>query len=245
MDFARLKTELRLQLRDPTIESTFGAWLNDVVLEMASMYELPALRLRIPAVLTTTTSDWLYNLSAAVHPTVTYVYLKRTFRVTSSAFEQGYVLEPDISALDDIDPDHSDTGDDVQRVALEGDQLAIYPKANDSLSVWFYRRPIAMSADGDTPDGIPEPYHFKVLIPAVILRALRLYPDDIATALPGDNTRALARWTAALNQGLYGDGTQIGMLHYIQKAQRTATPRIRGAALGGRTSSDLFWRGGW
>jgi hypothetical protein len=244
MNFLRLKTELRSVLRDPDVENALGAWINDVILELAGEYELPTLRLREPASLVTTTSNWVYNLSAATHPTTGYAYLKRVWRVTSATLQQGFGIEPEFVAFDDIDRAHTQTGTAVQRVAIEGDQVGIYPKAVDTLALWFYRRPIAMSADTDVPDGIPEPYHYKVIVPMVVLRAMRLYPDDLAFALPGDNTRALARWSAMLNQGLYGDGTQIGMLHYIQKAQRSATPRVRGASLGGQLSGGSSW-GRW
>ena len=242
MDFARLKLEVQNVVRNPTVDTSLGNWLNDAVSELAAEYELPVLRLREPATVTTTTANWVYNLSAATHPS-SYTYQKKVWRVTSATVQQGYGLEPEFVAFDDIDRDHTQTGSAVQRVAIEGDQLGIYPKANDSLRLCFYRKPVAMVANGDLPDGIPEPYHYKVLVPYVVLRCMRLYPDDLAEALPGDNTRALARWTGLLNQGLYGNGTEIGLLHYIQKAQRVATPRVRGAALGGQLSGGGYWRG--
>lgn len=232
MTLDELTLEIKQVCRDPSMEQSITTWLNQAVLELAGSYELPTLRLRTAATLAVTTSNYLYSLSAATHSS-SYVYMKRCFRITSSTVEQGFALEPSVTLLDDVDADHSDTGTSVQRVAVEGDQVAIYPKATENLSVWFYRKPVNMAAGTSEPDGIPESYHYRVLVPMVVLRAMRLYPD-FPTATVGDETKALQWWTARLNAGLYGDGVQPGMLHFIQKAQRVGTPRVRGAAYGGR-----------
>jgi hypothetical protein len=165
--------------------------------------------------------------------------MKRLFRVTSETFQQGVALESDPGWIDDADFAHTATGDSVQRIAVEGDQLLTYPMANDTLQLYFYRRPLDMEQDTDEPDGVPEPYHYAVLVPKVVLRAFRVYPD-LAAEVAGDNTKALLLWQNRLTVGLYGDGTQVGMIPYLVKAQRVHTPRIkgpaRGASLGGR-----FW----
>ncbi len=226
--------------RDPSTETSIPVWLNQAVLELAAEYELPALRLRQPAVLTTTTAAYLYDIADAVHP-LGYTYQKRLFRVTSAQFQQGFGLEPDPRWLDDTDPGRTQTGDAVMRVAVEGDQLSVFPRANDSLNLWFYRNPVPMVAGDDTPDGIPAPYHYRVLVPYTVLRTFRVYPEMLDNLVVGDNSKMLALWTARLNQGLYGDNVQIGLMQYIQKAQRVGTPRVRGPAYG----SSLGGRWGW
>ena len=237
MNFETLQRELREILRDPTVDHLLGGWLNDVVLEVAAMYELPTLRLRVPATLAVVNTTHIFNLSAATHVS-SYTYMKRCFRITSSTVEQGFTLEPSVTLLDDVDPDHSDTGTSVQRIAVEADQIAVYPRATENLSVWFYRTPATMVNPTAEPDGIPAPYHYKVLVPMVVLRAVRDYPNDRPYGVLGDNTKLLVWWTTRLNQGLYGDGIMPGMLHYIQKAQRVQTPRLRGAMLGGRLGGN-------
>lgn len=242
MTFEALQRELSEILRDPTMEHLYGAWLNDTLLEVAAMYELPALRLHVPATLALVNTTHIFNLSAATHVS-SYTYMKRCFRITSSTVEQGFILEPSFTLLDDVDPDHSETGTSVQRIAVEADQIAVYPRATENLSVWFYRNPVTMVNPTDQPEGIPAPYHYKVLVPMVVLRAMRAYPDDRPYGVPGDNTKMLVLWMSRLNQGLYGDGTMPGLLHYIQKAQRVQTPRLRGAMLGGRLGGS--YPGGW
>lgn len=233
MNLLQLQTEIRNARPDPSIESSITTWLNQVILELAAMYELPSLRIRTPATLTTVATEYLYNLSDTTHPDG-HVYLKRCFRITSTTFQQGFTLEPSVTLLDDLDPEHDDTGTAIQRIAVEGDQIAVWPLAAESLSVWYYRRPVDMVQDQDAPDGIPEPYHYRVLVPMVLLRAFRDYPPDLPYGVLGDNRLMLQLWERRLHEGLYGNGVFPGMLHYIQKAQRVQTPRVRGAAYGSR-----------
>jgi len=67
MNLERLEEELALMTRDSTLEDYYTDWLNDAVLEIASDFELPDLKLKEPASLSTTESDWLYDLPATFH----------------------------------------------------------------------------------------------------------------------------------------------------------------------------------
>jgi len=234
VNLEELTLDLKQILRDPTVESSFPTWLNDSMTELAGEFELPALRLREAATLTTTTSAWLYDLADAVHPSG-YEYMKRCFRVSSTAVPTGFTLETDMSVLYDIDPERDDTGDSVQRVVLDGDQVGVSPLASDSLSVWYYRRPLPMEDEDDEPDGIPDAYHYRVLIPKVVLRCFRVYPE-LATESVNDGTQALVLWTQRLREGLYGNGYEIGLLDALQKANRPYGPRVRGPKLGSQLS---------
>jgi hypothetical protein len=243
MQLSDLRLEIRQQLRDPTVESSLTTWLNQAMLELAAEFEFPTLRITTPAALAVSPSTWLYNLSALTHPTITgFVYQKKLTLVTSATVQQGFIIEH-LHDLDFTDPTHSDTGDAVLRIAVDADQLGVYPLASDTLSVWCYRRPVDMSADSDQPDGLPEPYHWRVLVPYVILRAFRLFPD-YAFEAPAANTGALQRWTAILNQGLYGDGHALGLLDYIKKSQ-SHEPQIRGPKLGANVGGGGFWTRRW
>lgn len=234
MNLADLTLEIRQVLRDVTIEASIPAWLNDSMLELAGGFELPTLRLHEPATLTTTESAWLYDLTDAVHPSG-YEFMKRCFRVSSTEVPTGFTLETDMGLLYDIDPERDDTGDRVQRVVLDGGQLGVYPMADDALSVWFYRAPLPMEDDDDEPDGIPVAFHYRVLIPKVVLRAFRVYPE-LATESVNDGTQALVLWTQRLHEGLYGDKAQIGLIDYLQKSNRPYGPRVRGPRLGSQLS---------
>lgn len=236
MTFDQLEFEVKNAWPNPTIEQSVKPWLNDVVSELAAQFELPALRLRTPATLAVTTANWLYNISAATH-TSSYTYMKRVFRVSSAAVQHGFYLEEDLTQIDSIDPTHVETGTEVQRVVLESGTVGIFPKANDTLNIWYYRRPVAMVNGSDEVDGIPPEFGYSVLVPAVILRAMRIFPS-IDSEVLGDNFKSLQWWTARYNAGLYGNGTAIGLIPYLSKQNRPYGVRVRGprlgSALGGR-----------
>ena len=239
MTLDELTVEIKSVCQNPTIESSITTWLNQAVLELAGQYELPQLRLRQPAVLTTTTADYLYPITDAVHP-LGYEYQKRVFRITSSAFQYGFGLEGEPQWINSIDPTHAQTGESIQRIAVEGNELVVWPKADDSLNVFYYRKPIPMVDGDDLPDGVAEPFHYRVLVPYVVLRAMRLYPEEMPYSVTGDNTKALLRFQGMLNSGLYGDGVMEGWLHFIQKGERVGTPRLRGAPMGS-SLGGRFW----
>jgi hypothetical protein len=237
VDLDTIKVELKAILRDPTVEGRFDEWINESVTEIAYEFELPALRLTLPATLTTTTTDWQYLISTATPPVAGHTYMKNVFRVTNSEHLQGMRLSRDTQVIDLIDTDHDETADSVLRVAIEdqGDDavVSIYPKANDTLNIWYWRNPVAMSAGTDTPDGIPVPFHRSVLISKVVLKAMRLYPE-LASEIASDNTRALQLWTSRLDTGLYGNGVgQIGMINALKKSHRPRQRRTFGGNLAG------------
>jgi hypothetical protein len=239
MTYEQLELECRQIIRDSTLDDLYRGWLNDCIEELAGEYEFPGLKLRVPAQLAITPASYLYNLSAATHVTTGYVYQRRVFRISSTAFPQGLGLEPNPLWIEDTDPLHTQTGDSVQRVAVEGDQILVFPLATDTLNVWFYRKPIPMVNPTDTPDGIEAAFHYRVLVPMVVLRGFRLYPELISE-IPGDNTKSLAWWTQRLNAGLYGDTVQIGLIQALQKNERVGTPRLRGAPMGSNLGGR-FW----
>jgi len=197
--------------------------------------ELPGLRLKLPATLTTTTSNWQYNISAATPPATNHDYMKQVFKVSNSAHLKGIGIDRDVQVIDEIDPDHDETGNDVNRVAIEeltdDAVIAVYPKANDTLNLWYYRQPVDMSATTDTPDGIPSYYHRKALIPLIVLKAFRVYPE-LATEVRGDGTRALEYWNILAASGFRELSNGI---------RKSNPPRIRGASIGSSLSgSDRF-----
>ena len=242
MNLTQLTTELKMLLVDPTVESSLTAWLNESVVELAAQFELPGLKLKLPAILTTTTAAWQYRMSQDVVPPVSgHTYMKNVFRVTNAQHERGMVIHREIETIDRRDPDHDETAAAVNQVAIEDETddavIAIYPKANDTLNLWYYRRPVDMSFPTDVPDGIPEAFHRSVLLSKVVLKAFRVYPE-LALSVEGDNTRALARWEGELRRGLYGDGYQIGLIDMLKKS---APPRIRGPKSGGNLAGADQW----
>lgn len=241
MNFSELQTELETIFIDPTLESSFPTWLNQSVRELAYQYDLPALRLKLPATLATTTSNWQYNISTATPPATGHTYMKFVFKMTNSAHPRGLRVHRDTQQIDLVDPDHDETGNDVRQVAVEDDTddavVSIFPKANDTLNLWWYRNPIDMSSNTDVPDGIPAAFHLRVLIPKTVLYAFRVYPN-LNVASDGDNTRSLTWWTNKLLEGLHGSRVETGMIDALKKS---SPPRVRGAATGSNLAgSDRF-----
>ena len=243
MNRGDLKTELSVVLHDPSVESNFDTWLNDELLQLAFEFALPSLRLRTPASLVVNNAAWQYNLTAATHASG-FTFQKKLYRVTNTVFTTGMRIDVDLNILDDIDPDHSDTGTNVQRVAYELDLhnnavLGIWPMASETLSLWFYRRPTTMTADTNIPE-FPDAHHYDVLIPRLVLRAFRVYPELATEGGAGDSARALALWTARYQAGLYGDGASIGLINTLRKSRPM---RIRGPRPGmGLAGADRFVR---
>lgn len=205
MNFERLKEELALAVHDSNLETYFESWINDAVREIATDFDLPDLRLKTPATLSTTTSNWLYDMPSTYH--------KKCFKCRNSTGTP-IRISNDIQDIEALDYSHADTGDNVQCVAIEGDNIAIYPKANDTLSLWYFRLPVDMSADTDEPDGIPPQFAERVIISKVIVKNFRLLTDMTLN----NPHQSIQYWDARYREGLYGvPGGDIGMIHYFAK----------------------------
>lgn len=61
-----LRQELHLVVKETTFQEYYQTWLNDAVEEIALTIDLPALKLLTPALLTVTTTDWLYDVPNTV-----------------------------------------------------------------------------------------------------------------------------------------------------------------------------------
>ena len=232
MNLAEFQTELRIILRDPSVESSFTTWINDELLQLAYEFDIPGLKLQTAASLACTNTVYLYNLSAATHASG-FAFHKKVWKVHHPNTLQGIRIEHTLRAIDVLDPAHTATGTNVTTVGIEHEQLATHPMANQTLSLWFYRRPTTLSADSDTPTWLPDSFHYKIIVPRVVLRAMRIYPE-LATSDGGDATRALQLWMEKLRQGMYGDGYTIGLLEALDLPMRI---RNRLAAVGGRAVS--------
>ena len=280
MNLLRLKDELSLMVRDASLEDYFENWINDAVLEIASDFELPDLKLKTPTILstidftssavtfatadnsiaatdigvditvgdnstdvilvsgasesanntkftvTTATDDklivtetvtaetagntvsinynWLHNLPATYH--------KKVFKCRNSEGTQ-LTVGRRIQTIEELDYDHDETDDYVTNIAVEADKIAIFPKAVDTLYLWFYRLPVSMTEDDDTPDGIPTAYHERVIIPKIVIKNSAIL-QDLTLQYPPKYFRNLYK------EGLYGSpGGDVGMINYLAKSR--------------------------
>jgi len=280
MNLLRLQEELALMVKDSTFENYYTTWLNDAILEIASDFELPDLKLKTPTTLstidftsasvtfetadnsinatnigasitvgdnstdvilvsgadesanntkftvTTATDDklivsetvteeaagntinitynWLLDLPATYH--------KKVFKCRNSNGDR-ITVGRRIQTIEEIDYDHDETGDYVTNIAVEGDKIAIFPKAVDTLYLWFYRLPVDMSDDADEPDGIPSAYHERVITPKLIIKNSAIL-QDLTIQYPPEY------FHRKYSEGLYGSRAgDVGMINYFAKSK--------------------------
>lgn len=220
MDLEGLRNELKMILLDPTVDARLTDWINEAREELSAEYEFPALKLQEPVSVAVTTADWLYDMPAS--------YQKHVFRARNSD-TNGYWFMPiyrNISAVDRRDFAHTETGTRTQMLAVEGNQFAVYPKANDTIHLYYYKKPDPLVDDDDVPSEIPTEFHHQVIIPSVVLRAYRAYPE-LARENIQENTHALNLWRRKRHEGLYGSHVtgSIGLLNFFLKSR---PPRVHG-----------------
>lgn len=214
MNFGALKAELELIVRDSSLVPYFDDWLNQAVEELAADFQLPGLRLLEPAVISTNTDQWLYPLPEN--------YMKSVFQAKRGSNRDPVVILRNMADLDRVDPVHGEEGQAIHYIAVEGGMVGIYPKANDILSLWYYRKPNRMVNDTDEPDGIPAPYHARVIIPKVVIKNFKLL-QDMMTQPPH---QSLQWWMEEYRIGLYGmPRGDIGMINYLARDRK---PRRHG-----------------
>ena len=216
MTLDQYKAQLTWLLQDPPVENAFDQILRQERLSFAAEYDLPALRMDQPFSGQVTTANWLYELPSTYH--------KNVFKARNSDPNE-YWFRPihrDIGAIDRIDFDHDETGPYVERIAIADEHFAVYPKANDTIYLWFYRKP---EVDGDITE-IPDEWIARVLTPRMVLRCYRLYPD-LARENMTENRLSLDWWRVQQKEGLYGSAI-TGQSGFINVLQKSKPPRIRG-----------------
>jgi hypothetical protein len=208
-----LKTELSLIVRDSSLEDYFERWLNEAVEDIAFEFDLPALKRLEPYLFSVNTGAWLYDLPS--------IYHKKVFKVLDSDYYPVTILRSMVE-LDALDEDHDDEDDKVRTVAVENGKIGVYPKADDTLGLWFFEKPEVMSLDADVPSCLPFGYHAKVLIPKVVIKNFKLI-QDLMTEAPHVS---LSWWMEEYRNGLYGsargDKGMINLMVRDRKPKRRA-----------------------
>jgi hypothetical protein len=150
------------------------------------------------------TYNWLHDLPATYH--------KKVFKCRNSNGDK-ITVGRRIQTIEEVDYDHDETDDYVTTIAVEADKIAIFPKAVDTLYLWFYRLPVDMTEDDDVPDGIPSAYHERVILPKVIIKNSAIL-QDLTLQYPPEYFRNL------YSEGLYGRrGGDVGMINYLAKSK--------------------------
>lgn len=208
--------ELKWVLQDPSTEAHLPEIVRGERLALASEYELPRLKLHQPVSGTVTTANWLYDLP----PT----YQKKVFRARSSVNGEHWLMPiyRNIAAIDLMDPEHTATGERVSMLAVEGTHFAVYPKADDTILLWFWARP---DVEGDI-DELPPEWAIPVLLPRCVLRAFRLFPE-LARSDISENRLSLDLWRTKQREAIYG-GPMTGSIGYLNTILKDRPPVVRG-----------------
>lgn len=222
MTLAELEAALALIVDDTSLATHFKTWINNAVKEIAGDFNLPGLRLIEPVTLSVTTSTWLYNMPSS--------YMKKLFRCRNSNGDKVTIYRS-MDSIDALDYDHDETGDYVTHIAVQDKQgvterfkAGVYPLANDTLSLFFYRRPTELSLPADELTCIPDRHQDRVVVPKVVIKNWELLQDLVIDA----PHNSLQWWKDKYRIGLYGEPHgDIGMINCLARDRK---PRRHGGA---------------
>lgn len=208
MNLGELEKEILLFADDISDTSLFKSWINNAVLEIANDFSLPALKLKEPTTLSVTESAWLYDMPST--------YMKNLYKCHNSDYFK-IAIKSELGNIDAIDIDHDETGDNVTTVAVRDRQIGIYPMAEESIKLWFYKYPTDLVDPDNELVCIPKQYHYRVVVPKVIVKCYHLLQD--MTENPPH--KSLEWWKANYRAGLYGErGGDIGMLNCFARDKK-------------------------
>jgi len=207
MKRSEIAGEMVLRVKDSTLVPNFPTWINAAVRAIATEFDLPKLKRIEPFVKAVTADTWLYDVPEQ--------YDKKVFRCENSTRDP-IALVDTLEQVIALDSDHEEQDTyvcvigacDVRR------KFAVYPKAADTLYLWYYEKPETLDTD-DTPlVCIPEAFQLSVVVPKAVLIALETFPDMFIDA----HGEPLVYWAEKYRQGLFGSARgDIGMIRYFAK----------------------------
>lgn len=211
MTLAELEAEiLMIAGNDVSVSPFVYNWILRAVDQIAMDFHLPALKRIEPYALTTVDETWLYNLPTDYH--------KNLFEARNGVYSRISILS-DISTLIGKDPDHDETGTVVTAVAVQNLKIGIYPKADDTVNLWYYRKPGALVTDagGDADarlDCIPDEFHARLIIPKVVVMNLDAMIDSVIEP----PLQSVNYWHGTYSRGLYGSPRgDLGFVHWLAR----------------------------
>ena len=213
MNLGELEAALDLSVQDRSLRRYYAQWFNTALLELAAAYELPALKTVTPTSIVCTTATWLFPLPADF---LKLIPGKKGFSGCADSDYNEVRIYRTLEYLDRLDMDHDDTGDHVTMVAVTDTQIGVYPKANETIHLWYYKKPTALARASDVPTCIPEAYHARVILAKATLKAYEHLQDQVENF----DTKGVQYWTGKLTSGLNGsraDGP--GLVQYLDKVQ--------------------------
>lgn len=210
MTLAEMEQELDLIVRDGSLTPYFKTWLNEALFILAADFDLPALRRITFYSFPVNQGNWIFTLPNDYHKNL-FLCLDGNRNPVTICYR--------VEELMALDPEHLEAGERVTHTAVndtgEDKELLVFPKADDTLKLWYYRKPNLLDLPTDSPRCLPPEFHHRVLIPKVVIKNYQLLLD--LTANPPH--QSLAYWEALYQRGLYGAPRgEIGLINYLAKA---------------------------
>lgn len=210
MERSELVDKVKRVIRDPYLATFIPDWINEAIFLIATEFHLPTLRRIEPYTASLSENDWLYPTESVPFPSDYHKRLIRCENSTRTAIE----IARSIEAVIGMDSDHSVTSSVVEVIGIcdHRRQFVVYPRATDTLYMWYYKKPETLDSETSELLCIPAPYDVNVLVPKVILIGFQHLPD-----LMIDSTdRPLQYWKQEYSTGLYGGRSgDIGMVNYF------------------------------
>jgi len=207
MTLAELMEELEAIINDDSLSPFYKRWINEAILEIATDFHLPALRLIEPVTFPITPVSWLYDAPENYH--------KKLFRAVDSGNNPIEVCRS-MDTLHDLYDDvaHTETGDHVTHLAVQDRQIGVFPRANENIYLWFYELPDPLEEPDDPVTCIPPAYQPRTIIPKLVIKNFRLLQDLVVNP----PHQSLLFWQEEYRQGLYGSPRgEIGLVNYLAR----------------------------
>jgi hypothetical protein len=196
MTLQELEEQLNEHIQDKSLAPRLKSWINNALLELAGDLEFPPLKTVQATAFPVTSDTWLFNAPDDFH--------KRIFRAADSNYarirvnHQGKPLG--FGDLDQANLAHDVVQDHVRMVAAGDDngglKVGVYPRATETIYLWYYRKPPVLTKPTDVPAFIPSEFHARVIMPKVIVRSYQKIIDMVE----GGSFQPLTYWQGELTR---------------------------------------------
>jgi hypothetical protein len=229
MTLKELEEEIGIIVNDASLAEYYKRWINEAVLAIAEDLALPALRLTNPATVTITSDAWEFPVPDNFQK---QLFRAGVFTGTPSAgtYYPLHIAKRGFDTLNDLDPAHTQTDTHPWQIAIQHHSIGVFPKADDTLYLWYFKKPTLLSKPNDVPTCIPDAYHPRVIIPKVIIKNFRALQDMVIQP----PHQSIQFWQNEYKAGLYGE--RYGDVGLVNVLAREKPPRRHGG-------HDPIWTG--
>lgn len=182
--FSSLKTTADTLVDDSSMTSLLGDFINQGVSEIAGGMQstlLDGITPPLPELFTIGTVDTSISAAFVAMPTNFHRGLQLVAAPTGNEIDIAHSFIEFTETYPLLDRSGS-----ISEVVEHGRQLYYQgiPTVSESLTIHYYRKPVDMSADGDTPDGIPEHLHISLLVNFAVWKSFEYLEDGLEGEIP-------------------------------------------------------------